>query len=102
LIFLEEYRTFFLAFSSETLYNEVMSIETLRMILFFYLLASFLLAIFYLRDRHLSFWEYTLWGLFALLFPVLGPFLVILARPGVSPAQFSRSMGGRKKQSERS
>ena len=59
-----------------------MSVETLGMILFFYLLASFLLAIFYLRDRNLSFGEYSLWGLFALLLPVLGPFIVILLRPG--------------------
>ncbi|MCP4139915.1 MAG: hypothetical protein GY755_06440 [Chloroflexi bacterium] len=59
-----------------------MSIDTLRIILFSYLLASFLLAIFYLRDRNLSFGEYSLWGLLALLVPALGPFIVILSRPG--------------------
>jgi len=47
-----------------------------------YLVAGFLLAIFYLRNRNLSLGEYTLWGLFALLIPALGPFLVILSRPG--------------------
>jgi hypothetical protein len=59
-----------------------MTIETLRLILFSYLLASFLLAVFYLRNRKLSFGAYMLWGLFALLIPALGPFWVILSRPG--------------------
>ena len=59
-----------------------MSSETLRTIFLLYLIAAFLLAIFYLRRCQLSFGEYTLWGLFALLLPALGPFLVILAKPG--------------------
>ena len=54
----------------------------MRVILLFYLVASFLLAIFYLRDRNLKFGEYALWGLFALLIPALGPFIVILSQPG--------------------
>gem|GEM_PF-760794 len=77
-----EHLFFFLAFSLFCLYNQGMNIETLRVILMSYLIASFLLAIFYLRDRNLSFGEYTLWGLLALLLPALGPFLVILSRPG--------------------
>ena len=59
-----------------------MTPETLRIILFSFLIIQFLLAIFYLRGRKLSFGEYALWGLFALLIPALGPFLVIAFRPG--------------------
>ncbi len=59
-----------------------MTSETLRIILFSFLIIQFLLAIFYLRGRKLSFGEYALWGLFALLIPALGPFLVIVSRPG--------------------
>ncbi len=67
-----------------------MSIDTLRMILLSYLVLSFILAIFYLRNRHLSFSEYTLWGLFALLIPALGPFIVILSKPGKRPLRGSK------------
>jgi hypothetical protein len=59
-----------------------MTVETLRTIFLVFLIAEFLLAIFYLRRCQLQFCAYTLWGLFALLVPVLGPFLVILSRPG--------------------
>lgn len=59
-----------------------MNSETLRVILLSYLLVSFLLAIFYLRNRNLSFGAYLLWGLLALLLPALGPFLVILLKSG--------------------
>lgn len=59
-----------------------MTVETLRMIFLSFLIAEFVLAIFYLRRCQLHFGAYTLWGLFALLVPVLGPFLVILSRPG--------------------
>ncbi len=59
-----------------------MNSETLRTLLSAYLIASFLLSIFYLRNRNLSFGAYTLWGLLALILPALGPFLVILLRPG--------------------
>ncbi|MFC1936281.1 hypothetical protein ACFLYP_01295 [Chloroflexota bacterium] len=43
-----------------------------------------LLAVFYLRRRRLTTWEYVLWGLLALLLPILGPYLVISSRPGES------------------
>ena len=75
--------TFVLDFLVLCLYNKVvMTIETLRIIFLLYLIAAFVLAIFYLRRCQLSFSEYALWGIFALVVPVLGPFLVILARPG--------------------
>jgi len=41
------------------------------------------LAIFYLSRRQLSWHQYLGWGLVALIFPLLGPFLVIASRPGV-------------------
>lgn len=62
-----------------------MTIETIRIIFLFFLVSEFVLAIFYLRRCQLRFSAYTLWGLFALLLPVLGPFVVILARPGNCP-----------------
>ena len=40
-----------------------------------------LLAIFYLRKRRLPWAGYLFWGLVALI-PVIGPFVVILSRPG--------------------
>jgi len=40
------------------------------------------LAAFFLRTRRLPFSAYMLWGLLALLLPLLGPFLVILSNPG--------------------
>ena len=59
-----------------------MTIETLRLIFIVFLMAEFVLAIFYLRRCDLKLCAYTLWGLFALLVPMVGPFLVILSRPG--------------------
>jgi hypothetical protein len=41
------------------------------------------LAIFYLARRRLAWHQYLGWGLVALIFPLLGPFLVIASRPGV-------------------
>jgi hypothetical protein len=35
-----------------------------------------------LRRRTMSTQEYLLWGLLAVLLPVLGPYLVISSRPG--------------------
>jgi hypothetical protein len=40
-----------------------------------------LLGFFYLRKRRLPWAGYLFWGLIALI-PVIGPFLVILSRPG--------------------
>ena len=41
-----------------------------------------LLAMFYLSRRVLGWTEYLAWGLFAILLPDFGPFLVIAMRPG--------------------
>lgn len=59
-----------------------MNAERLRLLLAVFLVAMYVLAILYLRRRNLSLGAYMLWGLFALLVPALGPFLVILSRPG--------------------
>jgi hypothetical protein len=56
--------------------------DLMRALLFACLLGMALLAAFFLRTRQLSFSAYMLWGLLALLVPLLGPFLVILANPG--------------------
>jgi hypothetical protein len=54
----------------------------LRFLLAIYFAAAFVGAIFYLRHRRAVLAEYILWGTVALAVPVLGPFLVIAARPG--------------------
>lgn len=53
-----------------------------RAVLAVYAVAAFALAISYLRYRHCTPPEYIFWGVLALLFPILGPFFVIAARPG--------------------
>ena len=40
------------------------------------------LAVSYLYRRQLSWAAYCFWGLLAVALPVLGPFLVIVSRPG--------------------
>ncbi|MEJ5203332.1 MAG: hypothetical protein WHV66_13985 [Anaerolineales bacterium] len=56
--------------------------DFLRLLLMLGILGMVLLAVFYLRRREMSWQAYLLWGLVALLFPILGPFLVIVCRPG--------------------
>jgi hypothetical protein len=51
------------------------------------------LAIFYLSRRQLLWHQYLGWGLVALIFPLLGPFLVILSRPGVLRKKASAKQG---------
>ena len=59
-----------------------MNSEMLRLLLAGTLVALYLLAMLSLRRQSLTINQYTLWGLFALLVPALGPFLVILLQPG--------------------
>lgn len=54
----------------------------MRLFIFITLFIMVILAVFFLKGRELSGHEYILWGLLALFLPVLGPYLVILARPG--------------------
>ncbi|MBU4224207.1 MAG: hypothetical protein KKC71_00090 [Chloroflexi bacterium] len=59
-----------------------MDAETLRLLLAGFLVAMYILAMLYLRRRRLGLGAYLFWGLFALSIPALGPFMLILARPG--------------------
>jgi hypothetical protein len=59
-----------------------MTAEALRALLAVFLMGMFLLALVYLDQRKLNLREFLLWGLFALLIPALGPFLVIALSPG--------------------
>jgi hypothetical protein len=56
--------------------------DVLRNFLLLCLLGMLTLGAFYLRSRKLSWVEYLSWGLLLVLAPLVGPFLVILARPG--------------------
>ena len=53
-----------------------------KVILLLSILAMAFLAFHYLRRRQLSWAAYCFWGLLAIVLPVLGPFLVIVSRPG--------------------
>ncbi len=56
--------------------------DLLRALLLLDILGMVLLAIFYLRQRPLTWFAFLAWGLVAVLVPILGPFLVIAAQPG--------------------
>ncbi len=59
-----------------------LSVETMQTLLLLCILSMALLAALYLRRRRLSVGAYLLWGGLLIFLPLLGPFLVILARPG--------------------
>jgi len=59
-----------------------MNAAVLRLLLAVSLIAMYVLAMLYLRRRRLGLGAYLAWGLVALSIPALGPFLVILSRPG--------------------
>jgi len=59
-----------------------MNAAVLRLLLAVSLIAMYVLAMLYLCRRRLGLGVYLFWGLFALSLPALGPFLVILTRPG--------------------
>ena len=58
-------------------------VDVLRVMLVVCVVGMFALALLYLAQRRLAWHQYLGWGLVALIFPVLGPFLVIANRPGV-------------------
>lgn len=61
----------------------------IRVVLVIDIVLLALYALFYLRQRQLSWKEFCCWSLLAVCLPVLGPFLVIAHRPGVwSPDPF--------------
>jgi hypothetical protein len=59
-----------------------LSPDLMRVLLTICLLGMALLASFFLRQRKLTVVETLAWGMLILLVPLLGPFLVILLRPG--------------------
>ncbi len=61
--------------------------EVLRIMLVVCIAGMFALAMAYLVQRRLAWHQYLGWGLVALIFPILGPFLVIANRPGVRRKQ---------------
>jgi hypothetical protein len=68
----------------------MMTADTMRTLLVVFLVALYVLSMFCLRRRPLTLDQYLWWGTFALLVPALGPFLVILSRPGVPPRRRAR------------
>ncbi len=59
-----------------------LSPHLMRLFLLLCLLGMELQAALFLSQRRLPFLAYLGWGLLAVLLPVVGPFLVILRRPG--------------------
>jgi hypothetical protein len=79
---------------SKIRYNQSkMTAGTVRLLLLLFLFAMYVLALLSLRRRPLTWFQFAAWALFALLVPALGPFLVILLRPGQRrpPSQIVRS-----------
>lgn len=60
----------------------LLSPDVMRAFLIISLFGMALLAAFYLRRRSLTLIEYLCWGMLLILLPLLGPFLVIMLRPG--------------------
>jgi hypothetical protein len=58
------------------------SASAMRVLLLLGLLGMALLAVLFLRGRRLSLSAHFGWGLFVILLPALGPFLVLLIKPG--------------------
>ena len=56
--------------------------ELMRLLLVTCLLGMAILAILSLRQRKLPVGAYLGWGMIAILLPLIGPFIVLLARPG--------------------
>lgn len=54
----------------------------MRVLLALCLVGMAMIAALYLRQRRLSWTAYLGWGLILVLVPLLGPFLVILHKPG--------------------
>ena len=68
----------------------LLSPDMMRSLLLVCLVGMALLAILYLRGRSLTMSEFIGWGLLIVLLPFLGPFLVILLRPGEARTGESR------------
>ena len=64
------------------LFRMALSSQVMFLLLFLSALGMALIAAFYLRRRNLSLPQYLAWGMLLVFIPFLGPFLVILLRPG--------------------
>ena len=64
--------------------------DFMRQLLLLCWIGMVLLAVFFLRGRRLTFFQYLGWGLMAVLVPFLGAFLVVLLHPGASLYRRSR------------
>ena len=62
--------------------------DLMRSLLFICTLTMVILAVFYLRQRKLTHQAYILWGLVAILIPIIGPFIVIWMKPGKQLIQY--------------
>ncbi len=58
--------------------------QLMRLLLVICLLGMALLAVLSLRQRKMPASAYIGWGLLAVLLPLIGPFVVLLVRPGES------------------
>jgi hypothetical protein len=59
-----------------------MTPDMMRLLIAVYMMGVALLAVLFLRRREMSLLAYTFWGLVALMFPLVGPFVVLYLRPG--------------------
>jgi hypothetical protein len=66
-----------------------MTAGVLRVLLIVCLVAMFVLAMLSLRRRRLTLAQFIAWTILALFLPALGPFLVLLLRPGEPLQRFS-------------
>lgn len=57
--------------------------DVIRILLLLDILGMGLLGIYSLSRRQMNWTEYIAWGVFAVMIPVFGPFLVIALRPGI-------------------
>ena len=64
--------------------------ELMRLLLVLCLLGMAILAVLSLRQRKMPAAAYIGWGLLAVLLPLIGPFIVLLVRPGESRQAHSR------------
>ena len=64
------------------LFRMWLSPDVMYLLLFLAALGMVLIAAFYLRRRSLPLPNYLAWGVLLVFVPFLGPFLVILLRPG--------------------
>jgi hypothetical protein len=56
--------------------------DIIRLLLLLDIIAMGVFSMFYLSRRKMGWSEYLAWGVFAVLIPVFGPFLVVALRPG--------------------